>query len=168
MIGCFHFPGDQRWCAGVNLPHALAMTLVDGLAPAVTRWAEDQQRRILRDGAPLDAGSLEFARCLGIQHPERVRVLGTRRIPLPVPAFLVDLAARCGLPVFAPGGMALGRGIYLVHGQERALRHELVHVAQYDRMGGIRAFIRTYLLQCLTVGYANADLEDEARVRSRR
>lgn len=142
------------------------MTLVDGLAPSVTRWAEDQQRRILRDGTALDERSSEFARSLRIPHPERIRVLRMERIPLPVPSFLVDLAARCGMPVFAPGGMALGRGIYLLPGQEASLRHELVHVAQYARLGGIQAFMRAYLLQCLTVGYAEADLEEEARERS--
>lgn len=142
------------------------MTLVDGLAPSVTRWAEEQERRILVDGDPLDARSLEFARSLGIRHGEEVRVLRLRRVPLPVPAFFVDLAAWWGLPVFAPGGMALGRGIHLLHGQEWSLPHELVHVAQYERLGGIGAFMRAYLLQCLTVGYAAAELEQEARSRS--
>ncbi|RYD36228.1 MAG: hypothetical protein EOP87_05875 [Verrucomicrobiaceae bacterium] len=142
------------------------MVLVDGLAPAVIRWAEDQQRRILLEGRPLGPVELEFAGSLGIRHAEQVRVLEVERIPLPVPAFLVDLAEGCGLPVFAPGGMALGLGVYLLHGQEGSLPHELVHVAQYGRMGGIGAFMRTYLLQCLTEGYAGAELEREARLRS--
>jgi len=142
------------------------MTLVDGLAPSVTRWAKDQERKILMDGDPLDPRSLEFARSLGIRHAEDVRVLRLRPVPLPVPVFFLDLAERCGLPVFAPGGMALGRGIHLLHGQESSLRHELVHVAQYQRMGGIGTFMRTYLLQCLTEGYADSELEQEARLRS--
>ncbi len=142
------------------------MTLVDGLAPSVTRWAEDQQRRILRDGAPLGPREMEFARSLGIVHAGEVRVLRVERIPLPVPAWCMRLARKCGLPVFAPGGMALGRGIYLLHGQEWSLPHELVHVEQYGRLGGIGAFMRTYLLQCLTEGYADAELEREARLRS--
>jgi hypothetical protein len=145
------------------LPHTLSIVLVDGLAPSFTRWADDQERRILKDGTPLDARSLEFAGDLGIQRPEEVRVLRLDRIPLPVPPIAVKLAAACSLPVFAPGGMAVGKGIYLLNGQDESLPHELVHVLQYERMGGIGPFMRAYILQCLTVGYAEAELEQEAR-----
>jgi hypothetical protein len=40
--------------------------------------------------------------------------------------------------------------------------HELAHVAQYERLGGILPFLRKYLFECLTVGYAAAPLELEA------
>jgi len=142
------------------------MVLADGLAPSVTRWAEGQERRILREGSPLDSASLEFARSLGIREPETVRVLRIGRIPLPVPEFWVRLGRRLGLPIFSPGGMALGRGIYLLHGQDHSLRHELVHVAQYERLGGISRFMRLYLRECLEDGYAAAGLEREACLRS--
>ena len=40
--------------------------------------------------------------------------------------------------------------------------HELAHSAQYERLGGILPFLRRYLFECLTVGYAAAPLEVEA------
>jgi len=79
---------------------------------------------------------------------------------------LMRLGRKCGLPVFAPGGMALGRGIYLLPRQMASLRHELVHVAQYERLGGIRPFMKRYLAECLMEGYLSAPLEVEARAKS--
>ena len=43
------------------------------------------------------------------------------------------------------------------------IAHELVHVAQYERLGGIEPFLRQYLRECLTVGYDESALENEAR-----
>ena len=40
--------------------------------------------------------------------------------------------------------------------------HELAHVTQYDRLGGILPFLRKYLFECLTMGYESAPLELEA------
>lgn len=142
------------------------MVLADGLSPAITRWAENEERKIMKHGVPLEPVLLDLARSLGIRRPEEVRVWLVARIPLPVPASLVRCASRWGLPVFAPGGMALGRGIYLIHGQEASLRHELVHTAQYERLGGILPFMRRYVFECLAKGYAGADLEVEAREKS--
>ncbi len=145
------------------LPLGLALTLASGIAPATARWAADQERRILAEGKPLGAEALAFARELEIRNPEEVRVLEVRPIPLPAPRPMVRLAGRWGLPFFEPAGMALGRGIYLLDTESRLLRHELVHVAQYQRLGGIEPFMRRYLVECLIHGYADAPLEVEAR-----
>jgi hypothetical protein len=37
-----------------------------------------------------------------------------------------------------------------------------VHTAQYERLGGIEPFLRQYLRECLTIGYPEAPLEQEA------
>ncbi|MCW1921610.1 hypothetical protein OKA05_03540 [Luteolibacter arcticus] len=145
------------------LPLGLALTLASGVAPATTRWAQGQERRILKEGAPLGAEGLAFAAELKIERPEEVRVLEVKPIPLPFPRPLVRLAGRWGQPLFEPSGMALGKGIYILHGNSRVLRHELVHVAQYQQMGGIGPFMQRYLVECLTHGYFDAPLEVEAR-----
>ena len=142
------------------------MALAEGLAPALSRWAAAQERRILRDGVGLPNDALVFAKSLEIERAEEIRVLIAKPIPLPVPQWLVRMAQRCGLPVFSPAGMALGRGIFLLPGEERSLPHELVHVMQYQRLGGILGFMRRYIFECLTQGYFEADLEIEARERS--
>jgi hypothetical protein len=149
----------------VILPLGLALTLASGIAPATARWAADHERRILAEGRPLDRDGISFALELEIPEPESIRVLEVKSVPLPAPRPLVRLAGRWGLPFFEPAGMALGRGIYLLDGRSRVLRHELVHVAQYQRLGGIEPFLRRYLAECLTRGYRNSPLEREARAK---
>jgi len=45
---------------------------------------------------------------------------------------------------------------------DRLIRHERVHWAQYQRMGAVK-FYATYLWQVLRYGYRNAPMEREAR-----
>jgi len=56
-------------------------------------------------------------------------------------------------------------GIYILaeylH-DDRLIRHERVHWAQYQRMGAVK-FYATYLWQVLRYGYRNAPMEREAR-----
>jgi hypothetical protein len=56
-------------------------------------------------------------------------------------------------------------GIYILAerlGDERLVRHEQTHWAQYRRMGAVRFYL-TYLWQVLRYGYRNAPMEREAR-----
>lgn len=145
------------------LPLGLALTLVSAVSPSLGRWAVDQERRILAHGKPLSEELQNFATSLEIVDPASIRVLEINPVPLPLPEPLVKLALRWGVPVFRPGGMSLGRGIYLLPGQDRLLRHELVHTLQYQRLGGIGPFMRRYVMECLVHGYAAAPLEQEAR-----
>lgn len=149
-----------------TIPHWLAAALAEGLAPALARWAGVQECRIIAEGRCLPEDLQDFAAKLGIERPEELRWLEIDPIPLPLPMAWVKGCQWLGLPVFAPGGMALGRGIFLLPGQMTSLRHELVHVLQYQRLGGIRPFLKRYLIECLEAGYADASLEKEARQRS--
>ena len=133
--------------------------------PFTARWVREQERRILRNGRPLNETEIEYARRTGIPCPECVRLLVLPEIPTPADGFLGTLARLFRFPLFAASGMALGHGIYLadeVAGNRTILVHELVHVSQYERLGGIRRFLKDYLDQCLTDGYENAELEREA------
>jgi hypothetical protein len=48
-------------------------------------------------------------------------------------------------------------------GDRRLVIHELAHTRQYERLGGIRPFLREYLYECLvTPGYPFGPLEQEA------
>lgn len=152
----------------LKLPYGLAVTLAEAIAPYMARWAHEQERRILKEGVPLPSKSIAFARELGIARPEEVRVLVTESIPLPARPWCVRFARNIGLPVFAPGGMALGRGVFLATGQWGSLHHELVHVWQYEKSGGMLPFFRQYLRECLMDGYLEAPLEMEARALAMR
>lgn len=136
--------------------------LADALTSAVSPWAEHQERRILRTGRPLSMQEHAMASELGVIRPERVRILHLDPIPAPVPLWLVNLAMKSSLPVFAPSGMTLGHGIFATHESMDLILHELHHVAQFERLGGIGPFLKRYLFECLTEGYAAAPLEMEA------
>ena len=41
--------------------------------------------------------------------------------------------------------------------------HELAHTIQYERLGGIKPFLRAYLEECLSLGYPNGPLEQKAK-----
>lgn len=136
--------------------------LADALASAVTPWAEHQERRILREGRPLSMQEHALAAEIGVIRPDKVRILHLDPIPAPVPGWIVKLAMRWSFPVFAPSGMTLGHGIFATHESMDLIQHELHHVAQFERLGGTGPFLKRYLFECLTDGYAAAPLELEA------
>jgi len=53
------------------------------LLPLATQWATEQQNRILREGVPLSMRELAAALKVGVQDPERVRLLQVEIIPAP-------------------------------------------------------------------------------------
>ncbi|MCB1235577.1 MAG: hypothetical protein KDM91_10945 [Verrucomicrobiae bacterium] len=150
---------------------ALHPLLAKMALPLATLWVRRQERRILRRGRPLAARERDDARRAGVTEPEAVRVMVVRRVPVPSAGLLGLVARATGFPLFQPAGMALGRGIYLDEAASRSrfiLVHELVHIAQYERLGGVPAFLRRYVAECLADGYESAALEREANEVSRR
>ena len=146
----------RRWLVGLLLP---LMVAVAGA------WIERQERRILAEGVPLDAAQLTDARALGVAAPERVRLLCLPRVPLPYNHVVRTLGLLTGTLSTETIGMSARYGIFLRQphqGNRLLLAHELTHTRQYERLGGIRPFLRRYLRECLTVGYAQADMEWEA------
>lgn len=131
----------------------------------VTRWIERQERRILAEGSPLSERGLADARRIGVREPERVRLLRVAEVPHPGGAFLDFLARHVGMPSEDTAGLTARYGIFIranEWGDRELVAHELAHTAQYERLGGIRPFLRQYLTECLTAGYHGADLELEA------
>jgi hypothetical protein len=139
------------------------------LLPLAAQWAREKEKRILRDGLPLDPHSLHDARALGVLRPDRVRWLKVECIPRPETEILK--AACDAIDFLGPGtqGLTLGYGIFIRHdcaGVRALMGHELVHVAQYERLGGIEAFLQQYLMECLSLGYEESPLEREAIAQS--
>ena len=134
------------------------------LLPLAVTWATEQEQRIL-GGVPLSEKEVADARAIGIQNPDQVRLLQVETIPRPSQP---QLKAACDAIDFltpATRGLTLGYGIFIrsdCSADRLLLVHELAHVAQYERMGGILPFLRRYLFECLTIGYAAAPLELEA------
>ena len=137
----------------------------DKLLPLAVKWATAVEARILREGVPLTQESLTDARTIGVREPERVRLLGLKEVPMPSDLTLRAAAAAIQFLTPATRGLTLRYGIFIrsdCWDDRRLVAHELVHTAQYERMGGIESFLRQYLLECLQIGYPAAPLEQEA------
>ena len=135
------------------------------LLPLAAQWATTQQQRVLSEGVPLSENELADAKAIGVRNPERVRLLRVDAVPVPAHPMLRAAAASINFLTATPRGLALDYGIFVRtdHWRDRALiAHELVHTAQFQRLGGILPFLQTYIFQCATVGYPNAPLELEA------
>ena len=140
-------------------------TQFEVLLPLAADWAAEQERRILRDGVPLSEREISDARAVGVKEPERVRLLPVEAIPSPAHPLL---KAACDATNFVPArprGLTIHYGVFVradCWGDRALLVHELVHTAQYERLGGIKPFLRQYLYECATVGYSNSSMEGEA------
>jgi hypothetical protein len=132
-------------------------------------WIVRHERIIRSRGRPLNDDELAFTRSLGIAAPERVRILALPRIPAPLGGLIAPLENLCGFSLSRSAGVTLGHAIYLAQAEESPalVRHELVHVHQYERLGGPLPFIRRYFYECLVFSYWDAPLEREAVARSR-
>ena len=141
------------------------------LAPLAIQWAKCQERYILEHGAPLTAAQAEDARVVGVNEPERVRVLVVDRIPLPDDAELAAAARGAQIITDASRGVAIGHGIIIRADSWRdreILVHQLVHVAQCERSGDLEKFVIEYLLDRRgSRDFSFGSLEDEARSMAR-
>jgi hypothetical protein len=143
------------------LPRA-GVALLPAFLPIAVRWVRARERKALARGAPLDASQIALARAAGILAPGRVRLEKVDAIPISEHRWLGKL-----LPdVFGDTvGLTLRYGILIRRecwGDRRLIAHELAHVAQYERFGGVRPFLRRYFRECLLDGYPFGPLEREA------
>jgi hypothetical protein len=136
------------------------------LLPLACAWAAEQERTILQTGVALTESQLTDARQIGVGQPEQVRLLRVTRIPMPTQLELAAVAAAAGLISPATAGLTIRYGIFIrddCWGQRLLVVHELVHTMQYERLGGIEAFLRPYLLECIAPPfYPNGPMEQEA------
>lgn len=141
------------------------------LLPLACQWIEEQEARVLAQGAALSSAQMRDALRAGVQRPERVRVLLDAQIPTPAQPELSTAVQASRLITRDTVGLTLRYGIVLRpdHVQERRLLlHELVHTAQYERLGGIAPFLQRYFADILRYGYTASPLEQEAERLVRR
>ena len=136
------------------------------LLPLAVAWAREQEQIILSQGVPLSGPELFEARRVGVREPHKVRLLKVENIPFPSHPLLQAACRATNFVPASPRGLTLNYGIYVrsdCWGNRPLVVHELVHTAQYERLGGIEPFLRAYLSQCTTVGYSESAMETEAR-----
>lgn len=135
----------------------------DELVIKATAWAKAQCDAALESGLPLGADGIKIAHQVGVKAPERVRIQWVTRLPAPTDPVFQPLLEATQIADMA--GLTLGYAIFLVkeHTDAKLIAHELRHVHQYERLGGIDGFMPIYLAQVAEVGYFNAPLEQDAR-----
>jgi hypothetical protein len=145
----------------VPLPAKLKLIL-----PLACLWVKRQEFLILRAGVPLSSALIVAARNIGIEFPERVRLQKVTEVP-PLHPFVRLGARKMGFYSNSTCGMSLRYGIFIRsdNWNTRSLViHELAHTHQYERLGGVRPFLRQYLYECLvSPGYPFGPLEQEAK-----
>ena len=158
-------------CVG-NLMGMITPQHLEILLPLASAWAAEQERIILQTGVGLTEAELADARRLGVVRPERVRLLRVAQIPTPTHPALATAAVATGLISSASAGLTVRYGIFIradFWGLRPLVAHELVHTSQYERLGGFEAFLRPYLMECITPpGYPHGPIEQEAVTMSAR
>jgi hypothetical protein len=151
----------------LDQPPAAVRAKLERFYPRVRAWYDAVEARYLPVGRPLTAQEMDDARRLGVLQPQDVRVVVLEAFPMPEDLELRKEAERHGLGSRAEAGRTMGHAILLkawAVDEPTLLRHELVHVAQMDRLGR-EGFLRRYLLELEMLGYARSPLELEAHAR---
>lgn len=135
------------------------------LLPLACKWAEQQEVSIQQKGTILTHFQIEDAIHVGVKHPEKVKLLQVPNIPIPDEPSLASAAQATQLITTNTIGLALKYGIFIrsdYWNNRQLLVHELVHTSQYERLGGILPFLQNYLMECFSIGYPAAPMEQEA------
>ena len=123
------------------------------------------EKAILEQGQRLLIETRRDAEEIGIQRVDDVRIVFLNSIPLPTDPGLKQLVVETELITDKTSGITFGHGIVLKNSAigRRLIAHELVHVLQYERFGGIEAFLKEYVKEvAFPPGYPNGPLEREA------
>lgn len=110
-------------------------------------YAASAEEYILRTGKRLSKREAAIARAVGVRRLEQARVLILRdRLPA-CPGIPSDLIRRAEKALHAIKGVCIGRGIIIRQqfASSALIAHELAHVAQYERLGGLGPFLTVYL-----------------------
>jgi hypothetical protein len=138
---------------------------LDELLPLAGAWIDEAEAQWAGAGTPLGEVGRAVARQAGVREIDRVRVRRVPTMPEPSHPRLRRAMVESGFLLHTAHGLALDHAIAL---REDAptdialLAHELKHVEQYERLGR-EGFLRLYITECLSFGYAHSPLEREAR-----
>jgi hypothetical protein len=132
--------------------------------PEAFAWYEKSEEKLLAQGRKLSKIETRTAIALGAAHPERIRVVVLRNFPMPTKPIFIKEAKRFGFGSRFEIGRTMGYAIPVKPQEEKdptVVAHELVHVAQQDRLGR-QQFVRQILTEPYTIGYEESPLEIEA------
>ncbi|WP_374513536.1 hypothetical protein [Niveibacterium sp.] len=169
--------GGQQWVRltpeeqqKLATPGIRINAITEQATPVVADLLARTEAEVLAAGRPLSDAERDIARSLGVAAPEKVRIEVRQHFPMPEDPRLINVARELGL-IFGTdeeAGRTQGYAILVKPGfaeSRRVISHELVHVAQYERLGGVTPYARQYLIEMLALGYGRAPLEQEAYAR---
>ena len=139
----------------------------DYLLPVAYQWAKAQEELVLAHGSPLSPRHMDDAELAGVVDRTAVRVLVVDRIPVPENPKLAEASRRIGIITEDTRCIGFGRALIIrvdAWNDRELILHNLVHIAQSQRSGGLEQWVRQYLgdrTNCpnFTIG----SLEEEAR-----
>ncbi len=138
---------------------------VQRIFPKAVRWVTQMEQTCMRSGNPLLPQNRLDGETIGIRELASVRVMVSNEMPLPSDAELRQFGAQSNLMTPATAGMTFGYGIIVRDGyyNRHLIAHELCHVLQYERFGGIEPFLMAYVTEIIFPPYyPNGPLEREA------
>jgi hypothetical protein len=142
----------------------------DNLLPLAYQWAKAQEELVFAHGTPLSPQHMADARLAGVRDCERIRVLVVDRIPLPEGGELAEAARRVQIITEDTRCMGFGHALIIraeAWGDRELLLHNLIHIAQCERSGGLEPWVRQYLLDRQnSATFTLGSLEEEARQRA--
>jgi hypothetical protein len=141
------------------------------LLPLALQWARNVEKFVLRHGSPLPKRQVADARQVGVKDISRVRVLAVDRMPLPEEPELAEATCRTQIITNSCRAIAIGHAIVIranAWGDRELFVHQLVHVAQCERSGGLKQWVREYLVDRVNCPkFSIGSLEREARETAR-
>ena len=144
----------------LEFPNEDLQAKVNAKMPELIAQIDVQEEHAMRVGRPLAPDEMIAAQKLGVDHPEKVRVLVTRNIP--------EMGGGPAVSMRMVGGLTTGYGIYLrprFAKGDAVLFHELVHVAQFEALGR-EGMVRRYLTETHALPGNLIPLEREAIEKS--
>jgi len=160
LVGCSALPPDipAAEMARLSHPEPELQLRVEHLLPVLAAENSAREGRALVEGRALDPREQEIARRVGVQNPQKVRVL---TVPRMAPIADPELARL--MPVQLAWGLTTGYGVTVTKAPvpDWLLAHELVHVAQFER-AGLPAMLRRELIETLVLPRTLIPIEREA------
>jgi hypothetical protein len=142
-------------------------TSFEQLLPLAYQWTKAQEELVLAHGTALSPQHMADARLAGVRDCERIRILVVDRIPLPEGGELAEAARRARIITEDTRCVGFGHAIIIraeAWGDRELLLHNLVHIAQCERSGGLEPWVKQYLVDRQnSASFTIGSLEEEAR-----
>jgi len=140
----------------ISHPSYHTLHKVNALMPRAVKWYSDVEKSLRSQGRALTKAETVEAKSLGVKMPDLIRVVVLDKFPEPDKHASGD---------HFEGARAMGNIIMIKprhKNDSTVLCHELVHIAQKDRMGGLKEFLKQYAIEREVLGYSRSLLETEA------